>query len=47
MSRTEKYRKIKEHLLQKESMQTLYNCDRTRFHNLVITIMEKESEEEK
>lgn len=47
MNRTGKYREIKERLLQKESMQTLYNCDRTIFHNLIISIMENETEEEK
>lgn len=42
MDRMEKYKKIKEELLQKEAMQTLYNSDRIRFHNLIISIMENE-----
>ena len=43
MSKQEKYTEIKERLLKKEAMQTLYNSDFVRFHNLVIIIMENES----
>lgn len=42
MNRTEKYREIQERLLKKESMLTLYNSDRIKFHNLIISIMENE-----
>lgn len=40
MNRAERYRKIKEELLKKEAMLTLYNTDRIRFHNLVCAILE-------
>ena len=39
--KVEKYREIKERLLQKESMLTLYNADRIKFHNIVISLMEE------
>ena len=43
MSKQEKYTEIKERLLKKEAMQTLYNSNCIIFHNLVISIMENES----
>lgn len=42
MNRMEKYREIQERLLKKESMLALYNSDRIKFHNLIISIMENE-----
>lgn len=43
MNFTEKYNKIKEQLLQKESMVELNNSDCRRFHNLIISIIENDN----